>query len=74
MANMIRAGILRLVDQNGASAGEKVLAKSTVFYKTLYIGKTLCCELQNRRGRIVYRAAINLTRGVATAVACLPNR
>jgi Tfp pilus tip-associated adhesin PilY1 len=28
---------IRLVDQNGAAAGEKVLAKSTVFYKTLYI-------------------------------------
>ena len=28
---------IRLVDQNGAAVGEKVLAKSTVFYKTLYI-------------------------------------
>jgi Tfp pilus tip-associated adhesin PilY1 len=28
---------IALVDQNGAAVGEKVLAKSTVFYKTLYI-------------------------------------
>ena len=28
---------IRLVDQNAAAVGEKVLAKSTVFYKTLYI-------------------------------------
>jgi Tfp pilus tip-associated adhesin PilY1 len=28
---------IRLVDGNGAAVGEKVLAKSTVFYKTLYI-------------------------------------
>jgi len=28
---------IRLVDQSGIAVGEKVLAKSTVFYKTLYI-------------------------------------
>jgi len=28
---------IRLVDQSGAAAGEKVLANGTVFYKTLYI-------------------------------------
>jgi Tfp pilus tip-associated adhesin PilY1 len=28
---------IRLVNQSGAAVGEKVLAKSTVFYKTLYI-------------------------------------
>jgi len=32
-----RGWYIRLVDQGGIAVGEKVLAKSTVFYKTLYI-------------------------------------